>query len=62
MRRSSARLLRAAAVVCDDLLDAYVSLWSALRFARGPGQYVERFPAYEAEGEGFEPSMDLIGP
>ena len=25
----------------DDLLDAYVSLWSALRFARGAGEYLE---------------------
>jgi threonine dehydratase len=28
-------------VAYDDLLDAYVSLWSALRFARGPEHYVE---------------------
>jgi predicted RNase H-like nuclease len=25
----------------DDLLDAYVALWSALRFARGPGCFIQ---------------------
>jgi predicted RNase H-like nuclease len=28
-------------VAYDDLLDAYISLWSGLRFARGRGHYVE---------------------
>jgi Protein of unknown function (DUF429) len=30
-----------AEVARDDLLDAYAVLWTALRFARGPGHYRE---------------------
>jgi predicted RNase H-like nuclease len=37
----------------DDMLDAYVALWSALRFARGRGHYVEL-------GDGERDERDLV--
>jgi predicted RNase H-like nuclease len=43
-------------VAYDDLLDAYVSLWSALRFARGPEHYVE-FGGGELDSHGLRMRM-----
>jgi predicted RNase H-like nuclease len=40
-RRIGARTWLRAKVVPDDVLDAYAALWTALRFARGPGHYRE---------------------
>jgi predicted RNase H-like nuclease len=40
-RRLGARTWSRAEVARDDLLDAYAVLWTALRFARGPGHYRE---------------------
>ena len=38
---SRARTWSGSEVARDDLLDAYAVLWTALRFARGPGHYRE---------------------
>jgi predicted RNase H-like nuclease len=40
-RRLGARTWSPSEVARDDLLDAYAVLWTALRFARGPGHYRE---------------------
>ena len=40
-QRLGARSWPRAQVAPDDLLDAYAVLWTALRVARGPGQYRE---------------------